>query len=52
MNLDSLREVYFCKYCDKCEHKNLKEHFDPCNECLAHPFNEDTHRPVFFKEKD
>ena len=43
-------EVYFFQYCPICEHSGLKETKDPCNECLTHFFNQNSHKPVFFKE--
>ena len=36
---DVYKEVYFNKYCETCEHKDLDEKFDPCNDCLAEPMN-------------
>ena len=44
------QEVRFDIYCSKCKYKVLDEKQDPCNECLAMPMNEDTQKPVFFKE--
>ena len=36
---DIYKEV-FSKYCETCEHKDLDEKFDPCNDrCLAEPMN-------------
>ena len=31
------KEVDFKTYCKTCEHKDLEEKFDPCNDCLAEP---------------
>ena len=45
------KEVRFDQYCKKCEHKNLKETLDPCNECLEHEMNYDSKKPIHFKEK-
>lgn len=42
--------VEFDKWCQKCEHKDLKDDEDPCNECLAEPVNENSRRPVNFKK--
>lgn len=33
------KEVDFKTYCKTCEHKDLEEKFDPCNDCLAEPMN-------------
>ena len=46
------KEVYFNKYCKKCEHKKVSES-DPngeCWECLESPVNTDSHKPINFKE--
>lgn len=45
-----LKEVRFDIYCQKCEHKNLEEKFDPCNECLNKFMNENSEKPLFYKE--
>lgn len=46
----NLKEVYFDKYCYHCKHWKVNENGEPCDECLANPGNEDSHKPVFFKE--
>ena len=46
------KEVDFHKYCETCEHKGLKEHEDPCDECLQNTVNEYSHKPVNWKEKE
>ena len=46
------KEVNFEKYCKLCKYEKLEETLDPCNDCLDHPSNENTEKPVFFKEKD
>ena len=43
--------VKFDEYCNRCAHKDVKETEDPCNECLNNPGNEDSHRPIYFKEE-
>ena len=43
--------VWFNEYCHKCIHKNIAEDKDPCNECLAYPTNENSHKPVKYKER-
>lgn len=45
------KEVYFDKYCGKCIHKDIPETEDPCNECLTQPSNENSHKPINFKEE-
>lgn len=42
--------VYYNEYCKSCKHKNLPEWEDPCDACLTQPVNEDSHRPVMWKE--
>lgn len=47
------KEVYFHKFCPGCEFEADSE-FDvksPCFECLEQPVNQDTHKPVNWKEK-
>ena len=46
------KEVYFNEYCKKCKNVNTSETEDPCNECLAHGWNDDSHKPIRFKEKE
>lgn len=43
---DSDKEVYFDQYCKTCVSKDVKEHEDPCHDCLNHPSNTDSHKPV------
>ena len=43
--------VNFKKYCETCEHKNVNEVKDPCNECLENPANLNSEKPVCYKEK-
>ena len=45
------KEVYFSQYCLKCKHGDLEETEEPCNECLTHPWNENSHKPVYFEEE-
>lgn len=49
--VSSEKEVYFHEYCQKCEHLEVDESEDPCDECLTNPVNEYSHKPVNFKEK-
>ena len=46
------KEVFFETWCPKCKYENTKETLDPCNACLDQPYNIDSHKPIFFKEKD
>ena len=45
------KEVYFHQYCKSCEHKNLPDTDDICDECLSEPTNLHSHKPVNYKEK-
>lgn len=49
--VSSEKEVYFHEYCRKCEHLEVDESEDPCDECLTNPVNEYSHKPVNFKER-
>ena len=46
------KEVDFWKYCDKCEHKDKASDAEPCNECLEHPCNIFSRKPVNYKPKE
>ena len=46
------REVDFEKHCKTCEHRDLKENENPCDECLENFSNTDTDKPVFWKGKN
>lgn len=51
---EGYKEVYFHEYCEKCKHNNPddpKGLEEPCNECLDHPTNLYSHKPVKFEEK-
>ena len=45
------REVNFEKYCGICKHLDCPESADPCFECLDHPLNYCTDRPVNWEAK-
>lgn len=42
----------FAKYCPLCQNNDLEETLDPCNDCLTHTTNIDSHKPVRFKEEE
>lgn len=46
------KEVFFYLYCPACKHENCADSEDPCDECLENPVNQDSHKPIFFKEKE
>ena len=43
------KEVYFDQYCKTCKSSNVTEIEEPCAECLEHPVNEYSHKPVNYK---
>ena len=49
---DSYKEVYFGEYCKTCEHCDLAEDQEPCDDCLNEPVNVYSHKPVFYKKKE
>lgn len=46
------KEVYYHKYCPKCLYSETPEEEDPCDECLSQGWNENSHKPINFKEDD
>lgn len=42
--------VDFCAYCPDCVHWEKEGYEEPCNQCLNCPTNEDSRKPVEFKE--
>lgn len=52
MNEQFDKEVRFDIYCKSCVYKNLKETDDPCNDCLDHPSNSNTAKPVWYRGKE
>ena len=46
------KEVLFGTYCSKCKHEKKAETDDPCEDCLNHPVNTYSHKPVDFEEKE
>ena len=44
------KEVIFGDYCPKCEYSDRPESANPCWDCLDSPSNEDSHKPLYFKE--
>lgn len=43
--------VEYDKYCSKCEYEHLNGDGEPCNTCLTYPTNENSRKPIMFKEK-
>lgn len=48
----SANEVHFDIYCPQCEYYENSEADDPCYDCLNQGWNEDSHKPIMFKEKE
>lgn len=44
------KEVFFDMYCKTCEYYEQASYLHPCNDCLSNPYNEDSHKPVNWKE--
>ncbi len=51
MNNDGEKIVKFDTYCKFCRYYEKKESCDQCHDCLQHPVNLYSHRPVRFEEK-
>ena len=47
-----MQKIVDFEWCKKCEHYNVVDWDDPCDECLNSPTNEDSHRPVYFKDRN
>ena len=45
------KEVYFHEHCKSCKYEKMPETKEPCNECLDHPVNLHSHKPVKWEEK-
>ena len=48
---EDYKEVRFDLYCKSCKHKDLKDHDDPCEECLDNPLNLHSRKPTKYEEK-
>lgn len=48
----SIKEVRFDQYCPKCENWEKSEAEDPCYDCLNQGWNDESHKPIMFKEKE
>lgn len=46
-----LKIVHFNEYCHTCKHQSKDEDETPCDECLAHPVNTYSHKPVNWEVK-
>lgn len=50
--MDANKFVRFDRFCGSCKHADLSEHEEPCDDCLTHPTNIDSHKPVKYEEKE
>lgn len=50
MDVKQNKEVYFSQYCSTCIYKDVNEQDDPCDECMDYPVNENSHKPINYKE--
>lgn len=48
---DHERIVRFDQYCKTCKHEKLEENESPCDECLEHPVNLNSEKPVRYEKK-
>lgn len=46
------KEVYFDKYCSSCKYCGINEDEEPCHWCLQDPYNQYSHKPVYWEEDD
>jgi len=48
----AIKIVEFDKWCPKCKFWENREDEDPCWDCLNQGWNEDSHCPICYKEKE
>lgn len=48
--MEYIDKIVDFSYCKKCEHKDLKDYKDPCNECLNTPTRPHSVRPINYIE--
>lgn len=48
---EHVKEVRYDLYCKKCKHYELPQDKEPCHDCLNQPWNVDSKKPIYFKEK-
>ena len=44
--------VDFETYCKSCKYKDVPEQWDPCNDCMSFPTNQESEKPVCYEAKD
>lgn len=52
MNNEGEKFVNFRLYCPKCKDYESRADEDPCNDCLEHPVNMYSEKPVRYTEKE
>lgn len=48
---DNYKEVYFEAYCPSCKYTKTAETDDPCDLCLSIPYNQNSHKPMYWCEE-
>lgn len=48
---DNIKEVRYDIYCKKCKHYKQEDWKEPCHDCLNQPWNVNSKKPIYFKEK-
>jgi hypothetical protein len=43
--------VKFNEWCEKCKYFKTKEEDEPCRECLQWAVNQQSHKPINYKEE-
>ena len=46
------KEVRFDLYCKNCKHFEKDEAEDPCYMCMNQEWNDDSHKPIYYEEKE
>lgn len=49
--MEKQKEVYFI-WCKTCKYWELSEKDSPCDECLAIPAREDSHKPYYYESME
>lgn len=49
---ENMKEVRFDRYCKLCQHKDLPEQMEPCNECLETGAREGSVKPINYESAE
>lgn len=52
MNSEGQKFVNYRLYCPKCKSYSVPQDEEPCNECLTYPVNDNSEKPINYKEKE